>query len=37
MWITVSKGQAFTAPEIKDKSIVIDDDIDAILYELLKD
>ena len=35
IYVTINKGQAFTAPEIKDKSIVIDGDIDAVLDELL--
>ena len=37
IYATINKGQAFTASEIKDKSIVIDDDIDAVIEELLKD
>lgn len=36
LYATVNMGQAFTAPEIKDKSIVIDEDIDAVLDGLLK-
>ena len=36
LYAAINKGQAFTAPEIKDKSIVIDEDIDAVLDELLK-
>ena len=36
IYATINKGQAFTAPEIKEKSIVIDCDIDAALDELLK-
>ena len=35
LYATINKGQAFTASEIKDKSIVIDGDIDAVLDELL--
>lgn len=35
IYTTINKGQAFTAPEIKDKSIVIDEDIDTVLDELL--
>ena len=35
IYATINKGQAFTASEIKDKSIVIDDDIDAVIEELL--
>ena len=37
IYATINKGEAFTVSEIKDKSIVIDDDIDAVLEELLKD
>ena len=37
IYATVNKGEAFTVSEIKDKSIVIDEDIDAVLEELLKD
>ncbi len=35
IYATINKGQAFTAPEIKAKSIVIDDDIDAVMDILL--
>lgn len=33
-YATINKGEAFTASEIRDKSIVIDDDIDYILHRL---
>ena len=36
LYATINKGQAVTAPEIKDKSICIDDDIDAVLDRLNK-
>ena len=34
IYATINKGQAVTAPEIREKSIVIDDDIDAVLDKL---
>ena len=36
LYATINKGQAVTAPEIKDKSICIDDDIDAVLDKLIE-
>ena len=34
LYAVINKGQAFTAAEIREKSIVIDDDIDKVLSEL---
>lgn len=36
IYATINKGQAVTAPEIAEKSIVIDDDIDAVIGEIMK-